>query len=307
MAVGAALATIACLYWSPARQPAARAAEKKADDAGDASPAIAAVRKTAEEYARAFNKHDARALAALWTKDAEYVGPDNEPVRGREAIEKVYLAFFKENPKTRAEVQIDSLRLLGTHTALEEGTLKVRLKDEKEPGVTRYSVLHVREGNAWRMASVREWIPDPSELITLKDIEWLIGEWTAEANGIEVRTRYAWDEDHAYIHCRYVVKKGEKVTLSGTQIIGKDPTGGLRAWVFDKSGTIGESTWTRDEGRWVMEAKGTLPDGSEVTAVNIMIPLDKDAFTWRSVKRTAGGVELPDQPLLKVTRVKEEK
>ena len=53
--------------------------------------------------------------------------------------------------------------------------------------------------------------------------------------------------------------------------------------------------------------EGTLPDTSEVTAVNILIPLGKDAFTWQSTERTAAGSELPDLPPLKVTRVKADK
>ena len=46
---------------------------------------------------------------------------------------------------------------------------------EAAAGVSRYSVLHVREEDGWRMASVREWVPDPQELVTVKDVEWLLG------------------------------------------------------------------------------------------------------------------------------------
>jgi hypothetical protein len=42
--------------------------------------------------------------------------------------------------------------------------------------VSRYSVLHVREDDGWRMASVREWVPDPTELVTLQDVAWSIGD-----------------------------------------------------------------------------------------------------------------------------------
>jgi hypothetical protein len=205
------------------------------------------------------------------------------------------------------EVHIESLRLLGRQAALEEGALKLRLPGEKEPGVSRYSVLHVREDDGWRMASVREWVPDPAELVSLKDLDWLIGDWVAKEGDTELRTSYAWDEDHAFLRCRYTLKEGGNVVSSGTQVIGKDPAGGLRSWLFDRSGSFGESSWSRDENRWVLDATGTLPDGSTTTAVNILIPLSKDAFTWQSVERTAAGSPLPDAPPLKVTRVKAQK
>ena len=66
------------------------------------------------------------------------------------------IEFFKKNPKATLEVHIDSVRVLGRHTALEEGTLRLRLAGEKEPGESRYSVLHVHEEDGWRMAEAAQ-------------------------------------------------------------------------------------------------------------------------------------------------------
>jgi uncharacterized protein (TIGR02246 family) len=272
--------------------------------AQDRSDPEAEVRKTGQEFVTAFNKGDARAVAALWTKDAEYTGPDGEVLRGRDAIEKDYAAFFKKNPKAVLQVHIDSVRLLGRHTALEEGRLQLKLAGDREPSASRYSVLHVHEEDGWRMASVHEWAPNPAQEVALKDVEWLVGDWAAKSDEGELTISYAWDEDRAFLRGRYTLKKDGKVFSSGTQMIGKDPSGGLRSWLFDRSGTYGESAWTRDGQRWVLEAAGTLPDGSTVTAVNLLVPLGKDAFTWQSVERTAVGTALPDTVPLKVTRVK---
>jgi uncharacterized protein (TIGR02246 family) len=297
-------AAVGSRYRSPAQGPAAPATQAAPDEAKPETPELAAVRKTADAFTSAFNSGDAKAVAAFWTKDGEYVGPDGATLRGREAIAKEYADFFKKNPKARVEVHIDSVRLLGRQAALEEGTLQLRLRGDKEPGVSRYSVLHVREDDGWRMASVREWIPNPAELVSLKDLEWLLGDWTAKDGDTEARTSYAWDEDHAFLRCRYTLKEGGKVVAAGTQIIGKDPAGGLRSWLFDRSGTYGESSWTRDGDHWVIEATGTLPDNSTITAVNILIPLGKDAFTWQSVERTAAGSPLPDLPPVRISRAK---
>jgi uncharacterized protein (TIGR02246 family) len=287
-------------YRSAAQETAKQAPKAKPPQEGSAE---AAVRKTADEFVKAFNKGDAKAVAAFWTRQGEYVGPSGEPVRGRAELEKLYTEFFKDNPKARVEVEIISVRVVGPQTALEEGKLKLFLPGDKEPGVSRYSVLHVRERDGWRMATVREWIPDPSELVSLKDLEWLIGDWVAKKDKVEVTTRYFWDEDRAYLRCRYTMKQDGKVVTAGTQIIGKDPAGGLRSWQFDRSGSFGESVWVRDGKRWVIQAAGTLADGSETTAVNLLVPVGKDAFTWQSVERTAGGSPLPDITPVRVTRV----
>ena len=262
------------------------------------------MRKKTAEFAAAFNKGDARAAAGFWMRDGEFIGPDGNTLRGRRAIEKGYAEFFKKNPKARLELHVESLRLFGHHAALEAGTVALRLPGTRQLAESRYSALHVRDEDGWHMASVHEWTPDPAELVSLRDLEWLVGEWVGKSGGTEVRTRYAWDEDKAFLHCRYTLKKDGKVVASGLQVIGKDPAGGLRSWQFDRSGRFGESSWSRDGDRWVIEANGTLPDGSEMHAVNVLIPHGKDAFTWQPGEYTASGVPLSDMPPLKVTRVK---
>src|SRR5262245_23108035 len=94
-----------------------------ADDGKDEpdSAAVAAVKRTAEAFAKAFNAGDAKAIAAFWTRDGEFVGAEGDTIRGRELIEKSYREYFKKHPKTAIEVEIDSVRRLGRHTTLQEG------------------------------------------------------------------------------------------------------------------------------------------------------------------------------------------
>jgi uncharacterized protein (TIGR02246 family) len=304
VAVCVVAATADWLCRSTAQEKQFLAARLAEGDQAKTESEEAAVRKTAEAFTKAFNSGDAKAVAAFWTPDGEYTGPDGETLRGRAAIEKAYVEFFKKAPKAQVDVTIESIRILGKHTALEEGTLALRVPGDKSPGVSRYSVLHVREEDGWRMATVKEWVPDPAELITLKDVAWLAGEWSARSSDAELIVSYAWEDDKAFLRGRYTLKRDGKVASTGTHLIAKNPSGGLRSWVFDSSGSFGDSVWTQDDNQWVIEATGTLPDGSEVTAVNILIPVSPDAFTWQAVERSSGGASLPGTPPIRVTRVK---
>jgi len=48
----------------------------------------AAIRATDEAFAAAWNKHDAKALAATWAKDGDLVNPFGRGAKGRAEIEK---------------------------------------------------------------------------------------------------------------------------------------------------------------------------------------------------------------------------
>jgi uncharacterized protein (TIGR02246 family) len=305
VAMAVVLATAGWLYQSPATEkqspPAKEGAKGKImEESADA----AGIRKSAEAFVKAFNSGDAKAVASFWMPEGEYTGPDGETLRGRAAIEKAYADFFKHSPKATVEVTIESIRVLGKYTALEEGTLSLKVPGESAASVSRYSVLHVREDDGWKMATVQDWVPDPSDLITLKDVEWLVGDWSAKSGDDVVSITYAWDEDRAFLRGRYTIIHAGKKRASGTHIIGKNPDGGLRAWLFDSTGSVGDSLWDLDDNRWVIEATGQLPDGTEVSAMNILVPINRDTFTWQSIERFVGDVALPSLPPVKVTRVK---
>jgi uncharacterized protein (TIGR02246 family) len=261
----------------------------------------AAIRKQSRAFIKAFEKGDAAALAGCWTEEGEFIADDGTTFRGREAIEKAYQKFFAKNPKLKIEVTIDSIRFVGRDSAVEEGYLKVHKGKDGRPVTTRYSILHVRENGRWLMALVRDW---PDEGTTLRDLEWLIGNWVAKSNGAEVRTTYEWAPGKKFILARFTVEDDVRTT-SGTQRIGRDPRSGqLHSWLFESEGGFGEASWSWDGKRWVIEATGVQADGSEMSATNILTPRGRDAFTWQSTERTVNGEDVPNIPPLKVTRVK---
>jgi hypothetical protein len=71
----------------------------------------AAIRKAAASYMEAFNKHDAKALAELWSPDAVYLNRSTgEEVVGRAAITEQFTALFKQQPELKLEVKSNGRR-----------------------------------------------------------------------------------------------------------------------------------------------------------------------------------------------------
>lgn len=279
-------------------------APEAAQPPAKATAAEAGVKAITAEYQKAFNAQDARAAAALWTEDGEYVAEDDDVIAGRGDIEKSLAAFFKANPKATAEVVVESVRVMGRGLATVEGVVRLKTPGDDPVIETRYTALHVLEDGRWPAASVREWVPDPATEVTPQQLGWLAGEWTAKGEGGELRITYSWDENKVFLNGKYAITKDGKPVSSGTQVIGRNPGGGLRSWTFDSSGTTSDAVWVRDEDRWLSEATGVLPDGTEITSLNIAVRIDQDSFTWQTTDRAADGVPLPALPPVKLTRVK---
>lgn len=309
----AALAALGVSGWL-ASSAAQRGAEGRDNPAEGSAPskqgpaetvgAEAGIKAITADYVAAFNAADAKAAAALWTAEGEYVGADEVAIRGRAEIEKSLDGYLKANPKATVSIRIDSVRPLGRGLANAEGVVALKMPGDDPVIESRYTALHVLEDGKWRAATIREWVPDPATDVTIKNMEWIIGTWSSKGDGGEVETVYAWDAAKVFITGTYKVTKDGKTISSGTQMIARNPSGGLRSWMFDSSGTTADGLWVRDDGRWVNEANGVLPDGTEITSVNVIIPLGPDAFTWHTVEREIDGIPVPALPPIKVTRVK---
>ncbi len=276
----------------------------KAPDDKDRAADEAAVRAAVKEFGQAFEKGDAKALAGMWTEEGEYVADDGATLRGRAAIEDGYSQFFKKNPDVKLDMTIESVHFVSHDSAVVEGAAR-SYKNAKagEPTSSRVSALYAHENGQWLIALLREW---PDEGAALRDVDWLIGSWEAKNDNIDVRTTYEWDEGRSFIRAHFTIKEKDKdVTMSGTQLIGKDPrTGLLHSWLFESDGAFGEAVWNWDGKQWRLDAAGVEPDGSDTTATNLLTPVDKDSFTWQSLDRTVDGEAAPSITPVKVVRVK---
>ena len=270
-----------------------------------ASPDEKAIRATADEFVKAFNAADVKAIGALWAPDAEYTDESGQSFQGRAAIEQVYADVFKQHLGAIMTVHIASIRLLGPDVAVEKGVARVKSPGGLADTAARYTVVHAKRNGKWTMVSDRDepYVPASNEDY-LKDLEWLIGDWNPAAKELPLRLHVEWMAQRSFIKTTYTVTRDGQSTLTGGQIIGWNPKlGRIVSWHFDAQGGFGEDVWRKDGANWVMEAIGTLRDGSESRSVNIVTPIDANSFTWQSIKRTLDGVSLPDTPPVKIVRV----
>jgi len=259
----------------------------------ESSPDLAAIRAGAEAFVAAFNQGDAKAVAALWTEDGEYIDDGGGRFAGRAAIEKAYTDLFAANTGVTMKIAVDSLRLVGPNTAIEDGRAVLT---PGAAGVSRYTVVHAKVDGKWLMASVRDTrIEAPAAVRSAADLEWLIGTWRAEEHGVQMESVCRWVVDGRFIERLYTTTQLDGTKTTGVQLIGWNPQGGyVQSWDFSPDGGHAVGIWTPTDGGWRAKLAGTNGNGISTAAVNWLIRLDDNAYAWKSVQRYLGDVALPD-------------
>ncbi len=279
----------------PARQQPAASGVKSRDDDREA------IVKTARAFAEAFNKGDAKAVAALWTPNGECHEAGGRILRGRAVIEKAYAAFFKTDPQVKIEVVVEGVRFPATDLAIEEGILRQTGHPRDLPISTLYRAIHVRENGHWRLAVTDE---IAAGVDRLDDLDWLLGEWKGQAGDGVMTLSLTRDPNKPFVHGKFTRTEKGKEAGAGTFRIAADPeTGRLRSWHFDDHGGHGQALWVRDDNRWVLDSVGVLADGTPTASVNLLGRVDADTITWRSIDRTLADRPMPDTVPVRLTRV----
>ena len=274
----------------------------------DTAKEEAALQKNTEAFVEAFNKGDAKALAAFFTEDGDMIDQDGHQIKGRKAIEEVYTKLFADTKGSKLFIKITSMRVVRPDLALEDGLTEVVPADGGPPSAARYTVVHVKQDGEWRLESVREAtaVP-PNNTENLEGLAFLIGDWTEDVDKSGAsRASYAWDANQNFIVNTFdLTMKGVSVA-SGTQFIGWDAAAKKpRAWSFLFNGGFAEGVWTPDgDNKWKIAVVGMTRDGVKVTATNVFTKIDADHFSFQFTDRTKDGKPIPDDKPIKMKRVK---
>lgn len=289
--------TLAMVGWTMAALSSAEP-DPRADDR-------MAIRQAVDSYVAAFNKADAKALAAMWSPEAVYTNPlSGGQVIGREAIEQQFAGIFADSKDARLEATTNSIEFISPGVAIESGSAKV-IQGEQVVEESEYTAIYVKRDNAWLLDRVTEEdvIKVPSHYEQLKELEWMIGHWIDQDEAATVVTDCNWSRNENFLIRTFAVQIGSNIDMSGMQVIGWDPAAKqIRSWVFDSDGGFGTGTWTKKDNRWSVQKRGVLPDGRRSSAVNILTQLDDSTMTLQSVNRMLDGGILPNINEVKITK-----
>ena len=266
-------------------------ADIRTDQQNDAETAI---RARVEEFVKAYNAHDAEAVAGLFLPQAQIVDEADNTIQGRDNIQRVFAEVFAEQPDTGISIHVESIRFIGTHLAVENGTTTTIPPAGQTPESGRYSVLHILQGGTWMMGVVRDVPAEPSHRDQLQALSWLVGNWVDESRDGKVRTSCRWADNDSFLLQEITILRTGKEMLRVNQRIGWDPLKKqFKAWVFDSEGGYGESQWTPTESGWLIRATYVNTDGTTATATNRITQTGQDRYVFESTDRVSGDELLP--------------
>jgi uncharacterized protein (TIGR02246 family) len=265
-----------------------------------------AMKARAKALIAAFNQGDAAAVAAFWTENGDYMDEGGRQYQGRKAIEDYFHKLFAAGKGAKLRVHRKSLRLVRPDLAIGDGIMEVFPPGGGPSTAARYTAVQVKQDGQWFFESVREaLVTPPTQAEKLDDVSWLIGDWADEGKkGAGTHMSFSWAQNNNFIVNNFVTTLQDVPVAGGTQWIAWDAAAkSIRTWVFDSTGSISISTWTRDGDRFTSKTKTTLPDGKRATSVNILTRIDANHITVQWTHRAVDGKELPDTPIVKLVRV----
>ncbi|MFO0787763.1 MAG: SgcJ/EcaC family oxidoreductase [Phycisphaerales bacterium] len=275
--------------------------------AADPDPRQAEITKTAEAFVEAFHNGDAKAVAAMWAPDGDFVDLEGRVMKGRDAIEKDFVELFKENKGLKLRIDVASVRFLNGDTAIEDGTTTVLAPDGSTPSRARYTNVLVKKDGKWLLSSVREapYVP-PTHKDHLRSLEWILGEWVDPASeGHVAHAIFEMSPDGNFIISMRAVDVKGTFLDNGTQRIGWDPAAKqIRSWSFEPDGGFGDGVWTRNpDDTWTVKTNSTLQSGHKVSSTTTITRVDADTVTWQSKDQNVDGKPVADTPVVTMKRI----
>ena len=194
-----------------------------------------AIKQITELFVKAFNAGDAKAVASLYTSDAELIDEYGDHIDGRPTIESFYSALFAERKGATIEVSSTALRFLGPEVARESGQTCVKVPGGEPASYRDYTVVYIKQDGRWLHSSVREEFPtNLAHHERLRELDWTLGEWLDESSESSIRATCRWSEDKNFLLRDFEIQAQGKPVMKVTERIGWDPvTKQIKSWVFD--------------------------------------------------------------------------
>lgn len=123
------------------------------------------IRSIGSQIQEAWNKADAKMMAALWLTDGDYVSSTGRTASGRDQVEKAFAAQWAAiYRRTRIAHTLTNVRFLGRDVAIADGAFEITgMKDASgralgaRSGLT--TIVAARKGDRWYIAALRGMVP----------------------------------------------------------------------------------------------------------------------------------------------------
>ena len=271
-------------------------ASARSQDADPNKASLEALAANAQAYVNAHNEGNAEAIAKLFIHEGEIILSSGEIVSGRAEIQQFYTDLFSGEKRPRAALEAGSVRFVTPKLAIEDGTLHVTRPTGEVISHHYTSTQMQQDDGSWLTASIRDEIEDVAPASEkLLPLEWLIGDWIIEKNGLRTFLTFKWSDDGPFIDGKAVTEMAGEENTSSTYRIGwNNNRKNYISWAFDTFGGHMISQWTKNNSGWLLRTSGVTADG-EVNHSTQTIEPDQSLqhYTWSTRDQTIGGNSLP--------------
>jgi uncharacterized protein (TIGR02246 family) len=271
------------------------------------SPQATAIKTLSDQLVAAYKRGNAKAFAALFTVDGEYIDASEVVFHGRKAITDEFTIFFRETTGSSMKIDVKSIRSIGRNLIAAECVTQFREAEAATPSPGKCRMVCVREGEGWQIASLQEFddddVPATSHHEHVRQLEWMIGEWIGEGGNSHVHFSCRWDENGQYLLRDFSIESANSKPLKGTQRIGFDPlTQRLRMWVFDSAGGFSEGSFFRDGDAWILKTSGVTAEGQSATATDKFTRVDEHRMSSETTDHFISGQRVKESESLTIVR-----
>ena len=119
-----------------------------------------AVRELVAKYASARGSNDARAIAAIFTADADQLVSSGEWRKGRDTLVRGMLESSRQNAGGRT-ITVESVRMIAPGVRIADARYEIAAPAGTAPRRMWSTFLAVRTSDGWRIAAIRNMLPSP--------------------------------------------------------------------------------------------------------------------------------------------------
>ncbi len=112
-----------------------------------------------EAYVTAFNAHDAKKIATLFTVDGDFTLLTGESLHGREQVAAGHASFFTSNSQAKISGQQTTVRFIRPDVLLATGKWRVENGPPQYPSSGIWATVVANQDGKWKYEAMRLMIP----------------------------------------------------------------------------------------------------------------------------------------------------